>query len=627
MRAAWVLTLGTAIGCGLGACGTNGGTTGDDVGPDGTTALFDANGSDFYSLPYPNDLRRHADGSLDLSAFPTNSDIVDTYRTVAEQLDGFGMNSTMFARFDGAVDQASLPDPAGSVADGASVYVVNIDKASVDYGVKTPVIATFIADSGITIFENHLAVRPYPGFGLDEGTTYALVITDRVKDTNGDAVKVSDGFTAELAGTDAAYKPLRDYLATDGASDASAVVSAAVFTTQHATFVASALRQAIMAGDAPTASNIVAGGHASPNFKEFTGAYTAPNFQEGDVPYLSSGGEIHVGSDGAAVVQRQETMRFALTIPTGNMPAGGWPIVIYAHGTGGDFESFIDDGTGNALAQQGLAVISTDQVLHGPRNPGGDPEIDFFNFGNPFAARDNALQGAADAWSQMRLASTLAVNDGNKVNTFDTTHVMFFGHSQGGLTGPPFVAFEPTVNGAVLSGTGGILYLSMLYKTAPLNIPALVQAFLRDDPVNEDNPSLALLEMWVERSDGANYAPHMVRQPPDGNTAKNIFQTEGFTDTFAPNPCIEAFATALGGDQVMQPQMQPVEGFTLRGRTPVAPPIDGNLDGVTAVLAQYNEAPGDDGHFVVFDVPLARSQAAQFLGTLASTGTATVIAP
>ena len=48
----------------------------------------------------------------------------------------------------------------------------------------------------------------------------------------------------------------------------------------------------------------------------------------------------------------------------------------------------------------------------------------------------------------------------------------------------------------------------------------------------------------------------MVRKPPLDPTGarlapRNIFQTEGFTDTYSPNPGIEAFATALGGDIVM----------------------------------------------------------------------------
>ena len=164
---------------------------------------------------------------------------------------------------------------------------------------------------------------------------------------------------------------------------------------------------------APIAADVVSFS-SQPTFTVWHGTYTAPNFQTGDPPYLSSGGEIVVGTDGAAVVQRMEPMRFALTIPTGTKPAAGWPICIYSHGTGGDWQSFIADGTASHLAAQGLAAISTDQVLHGPRNPNGaDPEVAFFNFANPFAGRDNALQGAADAWSQMRLAFGLDLDDGN----------------------------------------------------------------------------------------------------------------------------------------------------------------------------------------------------------------------
>jgi hypothetical protein len=66
---------------------------------------------------------------------------------------------------------------------------------------------------------------------------------------------------------------------------------------------------------------------------------------------------------------------------------------------------------------------------------------------------------------------------------------------------------------------------------------------------------------------------------------------------------------------------------TLRGRATLEAPFTGNLGGVTAVLAQYPAAEGSDGHFVVFDVPAAQVQSAQFLGTLASTGQATVVSP
>ena len=75
------------------------------------------------------------------------------------------------------------------------------------------------------------------------------------------------------------------------------------------------------------------------------------------------------------------------------------------------------------------------------------------------------------------------------------------------------------------------------------------------------------------------------------------------------------------------PQILDPAGLVLRQRTIKAPPFADNLDGVTAVLAQYKQATGSDGHFVVFDIAAARDQAARFLGTLATTGTATVTAP
>jgi hypothetical protein len=200
------------------------------------------------------------------------------------------------------------------------------------------------------------------------------------------------------------------------------------------------------------------------------------------------------------------------------------------------------------------------------------------------------------------------------------------------LTGPGFVAFEPLLKGAVLSGTGGIFYLSALNKTEPVNFPDLITTLIRDEPVDEDNPTLALAQMAVERSDTINYAQFMVRRmqtAPDGTplAPRNVFHTEGFTDHYTPNKAIEAFATSLGGDLVMLPDAQPIEGVTLRGRSTVAAPISGNVNGATAVTAQYTQAPTSDGHFVVFDIGAARKQSSKFLGTLAAQGQATVVSP
>lgn len=600
-----------------------GACAGDGATPRFATTAEAATEETFYDVPFPNDLRRRADGTLDLAAFPSNALLLDQVRAAAEHYDGFSTNAAIYVKFDGQLDPASLPDPATSKTDQASVYLVDVDPDSPFRGERIPILVKFIGDGALTIGSDYLVARPYPGFPLADGTTYALVVTKRVESVDGVSISTAPGF-AKL--TDPAYQPLFDYLAEPGGDDKSDVAVATVFTTQHASSVARALQKAVNAAPPPPFSNVMLQNSIAA-MSVFTGNYAAPNFQTGDVPYKNApAGEIKVGTDGVAIVQRMENLRFSLAVPAGTVPPAGFPVAIYSHGTGGDYLSGVSDGTAERLALEGIATLSMDQVLHGPRNPGGNPELDFFNIGNIYAARDNPLQGAADAFSQLRLAQVLTFDDGTgRIVKLDMNKVFFFGHSQGGLTGPAFVAFEPLVKGAVMSGTGGLLYLSLLNKQDPISFPALAEALLRDEPVDAENPSIAMVQMWVDRSDPVTFAPYMVRHPLPGLQPRAIFQTEGWTDTYTPNLCIEAFATAVGGDLVKEADTKDVLGLSLRGGEVVQAPISGNRNGVTAVLAQYNQRPGSNGHFVVFDIAAAKQQSAKFLGTLASTGKATVV--
>ena len=154
-------------------------------------------GDDFYALPFPNDLRRHADGKLDLSEFPTNSVIATTVRDIAQRdLDGFGLNAALYARFSGELDPETVPDPAASMTEDAAVYLVDVDPDSPDRGVRVPVVATFHPEGTQTMGPNRLVVRPYPGFPLADGTTYALVMTERLASSDGGSVKRDDDFSA-----------------------------------------------------------------------------------------------------------------------------------------------------------------------------------------------------------------------------------------------------------------------------------------------------------------------------------------------------------------------------------------------------------------------------------------------
>jgi predicted esterase len=599
--------------------------------------------TDFYALPFPSDIRRDDLGHPIMTDYPRPVGIVARYADALPKLDGFGLNAPIFQRFSGAIDGASLPvDAEASLAASASVYLVDIDAASPDRGTRHPIKFRFQDRKGFTIASNWLGALPYPGFPLHESTTYALVVTNRLRAADGTAIERDADFaaigdskavTGEVARGRARYAPLWAWLDEAGGDERADVVSAAVFTTQSVTDIMGKLRDKVRTLAPVVARDVVRRDILKVPFSWYDGAFDGPNFQTGEVPYRLEGGDIALADDGTPIIQRTEALRFSFTIPEGVMPTAGWPVVIYAHGTGGSYHSFVNDGTAGRMALEGLATISIDQVLHGPRNPGGDPDIDFFNFQNPDAGRNNAIQGAVDDFSVVRLIEGFRfdeVTPDPRTIKFDPAKISFFGHSQGGLTGPPFVAYEPKVRAAVLSGAGGLLYFALLNKTEPFDVTALLGAIIMDEPLDEWNPVLGLLQTWVERSDTINYGPLLVRQPPTGSDGlplppMDIYQSMGFVDHYTPLPDIEALAVSIGGDQVA-PTIAPMPGLVLRHRTVATAPVTGNLNGHTAVVVQY-QATISDGHFVVFDTAPGRRQSAQFLGTFARTGSATLVTP
>lgn len=606
-----------------------------------TTALFTvprggvlAAGADFYSLPFPNDFWRSPGGSsgINLSLYPRPTELLANYAdAMAPRLDGFGLNAAIFTRFDGAIDPATLPSTA--VAANPSVYLVDVLAGSPERGTLWPLQFRFEANARATIGPNWLSALPQPGSPLREQHTYALVVTTRLHGSDGTSVRPSSDWLAvrggapladpDLVAARTAAQPLLDWLDEARGDERTDVVSAAVFTTQTSRDMMIKLRQRIAQLPIPGLSNLVKTG-TTLTHKAYDGNYRAPNFQTGTVPYSTSGGEIVPDpGDDLPLVQSTEVLRVSFTTPLGAMPASGWPVVLYAHGTGGNWHTFQTDGTAARLAQKGLAVISIDQVLHGTRMPSGSPATAFFNFANPLAARNNVIQGAADQLSLARVVLNPPVIVGTDTIAFDAAHITFFGHSQGGLTGPPFLAVEGSVQGAVLSGTGGVSYLSMLHKTQPIDVAATIQRLVADGPLDQFHPVLALLQTWLERADPVNYGRLLTTKPLTGIASKAIFLSEGLGDVHAPAQGIEALTRAIGC-RVAEPVLQPVSGLASD-----ALPVSANVlcgDGVarTVVLAQYQPPVGSDAHFVLFELPIAQTQSARFLETLTQTGSAII---
>jgi len=132
------------------------------------------------------------------------------------------------------------------------------------------------------------------------------------------------------------------------------------------------------------------------------------------------------------------------------MPATGWPVMIYAHGITTKKETML--AFVGAMSEAGVAVIAIDQPLHGSRagealvggeidsvNSEDDPTA-YLNLVSLLTGRDNVRQSAIDG-----LALRLALNTSpDAMSMIDPTKVSFYGHSLGGITGSITVASANT---------------------------------------------------------------------------------------------------------------------------------------------------------------------------------------
>lgn len=619
------------------------------------TALFrvprtaDMAHEDFYRLPFPNDAARSkATGKVSYANHPKDPsppmgfDALGMYLTALEP-EPFGNSPSVYFRFDGDFDfdsiQVGTDDPQTRFVDLTT---------GPTFGQRLGLGIFLTNGRNKYICPNYVVVRPARGGSLVAGHTYGVIMKKGPKScerkdgkcVTSTPIKQDPDFTAMLAAAEptdatlkdayAAYKPLRDWVIKEGKA-ADDLLVAAVFTVGDPGRVANRLRASVRGAAAPVASDWVkcTSGAKSPcpqaedkracgsdpDFDEYHALVELPIFQKGTPPYLSDGGAIDDSGTGAIAPVRTEKVCMAVTVPKAAPPASGFPVAIYAHGTGGSFRSHATDGPGKMLAAKGFATIGIDQVQHGPRRSAStmSPNDLFFNFGNPQAARYNAQQGAADQHALVRLIETLAIPAGPKL---DATKTVFWGHSQGATEGAIFLASDTSIKYAVFSGQGATLIDALTTKTQPVNIKDSMWIALSETTpksVDANHPVLALLQAWADPADPLHYARADVvvpgAMPMTPALLRNVLQIMGSKDTFTPVEVQGNYAIAAGLAFV-GPEVFPGLGM------PVAT-ADGNIvSGAmksTAAFRQY--APTTkDGHFVAFEVEQAKSDLTGFLG-------------
>ncbi len=593
----------------------------------------------FWSFPFPSDLRV-VEGHPDLTGYPNpgDSNLLGEYINFAtDNLDGFGLNSPVWLRFDGEVVLPAMDEP--SIRDSRDclgpLRLVDVTPSSPTYGQCTPLRWEFIDGLNADPFlDAYTAVLgPYWGFPLRSGTTYAAYLVD-AEDGIGAFLTAAPALVELLEGRSlnadlqAVYQPLADLLADDpthlGARPGDGVkwiAGATVFTTQDAVGELEVLSDYVLSDpDYPVWTDEIAvldsgDDHHQPEYDIWDGSYLAQNFQRGTIPYATEGGGFVWDDAGQPVPQMEERIPFAIGMPRHGrvQPADGWPVIVQMPGTGGDRFSHLDGSTlrpGLLAASRDFLTFSVPPPIHGERWPNGNElsvQLNSFNFFNPESGITMFRQGAVDIVAASRfvkenLAEGGPIAEAHPELRINPNAIYYLGHSQGAMHASLAIPFADDIGAWALSGAGGGLSMIVLQRQTPVVFADLLVASANADPknthLNDLHPILGLVQLNAERADPINYAPRWVRE--SNGPPVSVLLTSAFNDQDTTVDTSEALAVA-GGLPIAEPySVRDVFGLELRELPAQPTPYSGNAmhpDGtpVTLGVGQF-----DSDHYVIF---------------------------
>ncbi|MEI2651768.1 MAG: hypothetical protein V9G12_06365 [Microthrixaceae bacterium] len=519
--------------------------TGPSVPPVPGIAMNPQLSGGYFSMPWPNDIRRSDSGMNDWTSLPgINTDIfteplppipllpeiVAKGQTTVNQ---FGRQTAVFFQANVELAAASLPAPDQTTSSGASVLLMDLATGEL---APTVVVNQERADRFRPA--HLLTVLPYPGHPLRSDARYAALVFDDVTSTSGDALTPS----ATLAQLDQPYDPSMPMTAAQHANLAGQYTDVKSAIANHTTHQLSDLVaftvyrtqkterewDAIVAAmaDVPTPTvNVTSTGACTPSSRDVGASMSIvkatislPIWRNGSFPYLFEGGKVVVQPNGKAQQFGNRTAPVELMVPCSTMPAAGWPIVTHMDGTGGDEQI----GTDIPIARRNGVLYGKISPLYGDgvgdagailsplgfSSPRAQAEVLFYNLLNPDSIRSNPLQQAAEQLMFTKALESFSVPGapfGQPGNVHgDASKVMITGHSQGAQTLPMIAAADPSIDGVISSSGSGGQYHTLAHSPRRLNTLSLVTNYA--DRLDELNPLIQVVQTVFEASDGANFA-------------------------------------------------------------------------------------------------------------------------
>jgi len=631
----------------------------------GPELVLDASGQGgFFDLPWPSNARRRTSGAPDMTGYPNpkGQGFVDAIYALADETSGFSPTGTTYLRFDGAVN-APADDPLQSLQPGYPVLLVDVDPASPDYLERQP-IHVAVTDQADSFRPAHLLqVLPVPGRGLRPNGAYAVVVLRALGGPSDPWLGQADALTELLAGQEPAaalgpalaraMAPLPRALRGLGLHPDD-VAAATVFTTGDPT--ASLIRQVDWAASQPPLqpAGPVAQRDVYADYTALAGEYAPPLYQTGAPPYLLSGGRQVTDANGLPVAQGTARAPFQLSIPKGPMPATGFPLYFYVHGTGGRASQAIDRGRwpapgvepakGSGLAADVAPAGWATACAAGPMSPDriGIAAADgyaAYNVFNPVAMRDNFVQMVLELVRFRALLLDLELDPALCPGTdasaapngrvfFDPDEVVVGGQSLGSYLSGMLAATLDGWQGAILTGAGGSWVEFAFGPKHPIDLQLVLELIVLrpGEELDRFHPIVTAFDLGVGRADNTHYLRHVLREPLPGHDPPHVLVIEGHRDLQVPTNLQRALVLALGVDlvgpdvgQTPAERLQPV--LPWGGLQELSYPASANVllpsgQRRTGVVARYLEDGIREGHHVAFQLDDPRRQIVEFCEAL-----------
>jgi hypothetical protein len=370
------------------------------------------------------------------------------------------------------------------------------------------------------------------------------------------------------------------------------------------------------------------------------------------------------------------------TIPKQPMPVGGFPTILFFHGTGGVSDAIADrgvwhyttdqdecavyttldswngisgcntpgQGPGWTMAARGFAEVASSLPVDPQRWPAGQdsPFPEWININNIAPTRDIFRQGVVeerlliDALPNVSIAPEtlaachgLSLPPGETAYHFNTTPLMVHGQSMGAMYANLISAVEPRIQGVVATGSGGYWsYFILLTQTLP-DIKGDLQVLLDVPPsYTHLHPMMHLAQMALGPIDPMLAVSRLAQNPLPGAPVRSIYEPHGYGDSYFPPAVQDAMALAYGNHEAGNLLWSGMQDLMALGGTAgmTSYPVSNDCtsrDGTpyTGAVIQYLGDGIYDPHAIYSQLDAVKYQYGCFFETMWKTGKATVPAP